>query len=86
MNEVPAHSEYVPPALERGPLVLRVQPAIDLTSEQFFALCQLNRDLRFERTATGDIIVMPPTGAATGDATFDSGTTEPMGRARWQMS
>jgi len=66
MNEVHAHREHVPPALERGPLVLHVQPAIDLTSEQFFALCQLNRDLRFERTAKGDIIVMPPTGAATG--------------------
>jgi Uma2 family endonuclease len=66
MNEVHSQSEHVPPALERGPLVLHVQPAIDLTSEQFYALCQLNRDLRFERTAKGDIIVMPPTGAATG--------------------
>ncbi|MDJ0902329.1 MAG: hypothetical protein QNJ55_26350 [Xenococcus sp. MO_188.B8] len=25
---------------------------IDLTDEQFFQLCQQNRDLRFERTAT----------------------------------
>jgi Uma2 family endonuclease len=66
MNEVHAHREHVPPALERGPLVLHVQPAIDLTSAQFYALCQLNRDLRFERTAKGDIVVMPPTGAATG--------------------
>ncbi|MFI5364963.1 MAG: Uma2 family endonuclease [Candidatus Binatia bacterium] len=66
MNEVHAHREHVPPALGRDPLVLHVQPAIDLTSEQFFALCQLNRDLRLERTAKGDIIVLPPTGAATG--------------------
>ena len=28
------------------PLVLRLRPALDLSEEQFFALCQLNRDLR----------------------------------------
>jgi Uma2 family endonuclease len=38
-----------------------------MTDEEFFALCQLNRDLRIERTAEGDIIVMPPTGAETGN-------------------
>lgn len=40
---------------------------IDLTDEQFFRLCQNNRDLRFERTATGELIIMPPTGSETGD-------------------
>ncbi len=40
---------------------------IDLTDEQFFQLCQNNRDLRFERTATGELIIMPPTGSETGD-------------------
>ncbi|BAY18109.1 hypothetical protein NIES21_39520 [Anabaenopsis circularis NIES-21] len=39
---------------------------IDLTDEQFFQLCQNNRDLRFERTATGELIIMPPTGSETG--------------------
>ncbi|MGK7944547.1 MAG: Uma2 family endonuclease [Microcystaceae cyanobacterium] len=38
---------------------------IDLTNEQFFQLCQNNRDLRFERTATGTVIIMPPTGSET---------------------
>ncbi len=38
---------------------------IDLTDEQFFRLCQNNRDLRFERTATGKLIIMPPTGSET---------------------
>lgn len=41
---------------------------IDLTDEQFFQLCQNNRDLRFERTATGELIIMPPTVRETGDA------------------
>ncbi|MEK6287881.1 MAG: Uma2 family endonuclease [Acidobacteriota bacterium] len=47
--------------------VLRLAPAIEMTDDQFFALCQLNRDLRLERTAQGDIIVMPPTGFETGN-------------------
>ena len=40
---------------------------IDLTDEQFFQLCQNNRDLKFERTATGEVIIMPPTGSETSD-------------------
>lgn len=43
-----------------------MRPAIELTDDQFFHLCQINRDLRLERTAEGDIIIMPPTGFITG--------------------
>ncbi len=39
---------------------------IDLTDEQFFQLCQNNRDLQFERTASGELLIMPPTGSDTG--------------------
>lgn len=39
---------------------------IDLTDEQFFELCQKNRDYRFERTGSGDLLIMPPTGSETG--------------------
>jgi Uma2 family endonuclease len=38
---------------------------IELTDEQFFQLCQNNRDLRFERTAKGGLLIMPPTGGET---------------------
>jgi len=48
-----------------APLVLRMRPAFDMTDDEFFEFCQLNRDLRFERTAEGDIVVMPPTGWET---------------------
>ncbi|MGL5805845.1 MAG: Uma2 family endonuclease, partial [Xenococcaceae cyanobacterium] len=41
--------------------------AIQLTDEQFFQLCQDNRDYRFERSAKGEIIIMPPTGGGTGN-------------------
>jgi Uma2 family endonuclease len=47
-------------------VTLRMSPALELTDEQFFNLCQINSDLRLERTAEGDIIVMPPTGGETG--------------------
>jgi Uma2 family endonuclease len=40
--------------------------ALHFTDEQFVQLCRDNRDLRFERNANGDIIIMPPTGGETG--------------------
>ena len=57
----------VEPQITTGYITLRIRPAIDLTDDEFFALCQLNRDLRLERTAEGEIIIMPPTGWMTGD-------------------
>ncbi len=39
---------------------------IHLSEEQFFELCQKNRDYRFERTASGELLIMPPTGGETG--------------------
>ena len=47
--------------------VLDLQPVLDLTEAQFFQLCQHNRDLRIERNARGEIIIMPPTGGSTGN-------------------
>ena len=51
----------------RWPLVLRVRPALELSEDQFFDLCQINGDLRIERTADGELEIMPPAGSATGD-------------------
>ena len=39
-----------------------------LSDEQFFQLCQDNRDLRLERNAKGDLIIMPPTGGKTSNS------------------
>lgn len=47
-------------------LVLNLDSIIHLTDEQFYQLCQVNQDVRFERTAKGELIVMPPTGGETG--------------------
>ncbi|EAM52530.1 Uma2 family endonuclease [Crocosphaera watsonii WH 8501] len=41
--------------------------SLQMTDEQFFQLCQDNRDLRFERNSNGDILIMSPTGGETGN-------------------
>lgn len=38
-----------------------------MTTEQFYQFCQLNRDLRIERTANGEVVVMPPAFSDTGN-------------------
>jgi Uma2 family endonuclease len=48
-------------------LILNLSSAIELTDEQFFQLCVNNRDLRLERTAEGELIIMPPTGWGSGN-------------------
>lgn len=52
-------------------LTLNLAPVIHLTDEQFYQLCQANRDIRFERTAKGELIVMAPTGGEGGKREAD---------------
>ena len=47
--------------------VLQLSPFVEMNDERFFEFCQANRDLRIERTAAGEIIIMPPTGWDTGN-------------------
>jgi Uma2 family endonuclease len=47
-------------------LPLRVRMADSLSDDELFDLCQANRGLRIERTAEGELIIMPPTGGETG--------------------
>jgi Uma2 family endonuclease len=48
-------------------LTVNLDSVIKMTDEQFFQLCQNNRELRFERNANGELIIMPPTGGETGN-------------------
>ncbi len=48
-----------------------LQLNINLTNEQFFQLCQNNQDYRFERTASGELIIMPPNGGETSNNNFE---------------
>jgi Uma2 family endonuclease len=52
--------------VEQGPLVVHFRPVIELTEDQFFEFCQINQELRIERTAEGDLVIMPPEGGETG--------------------
>src|SRR5437016_5501009 len=48
-------------------LVLHSTPFLRrMNEEDFFELCQENRDLRIERNSDGDLVIMPPTGSETG--------------------
>ncbi len=41
-----------------------------LSAQGFLELCQANQDLQLERTATGEVIIMPPTFPWTGKQNF----------------
>ncbi len=43
-------------------ITVTLTPTLRLSDADFYELCQTNRDLRFERTAKGDLIIMPPVG------------------------
>lgn len=45
--------------------------AVQLTDEQFYQLCQDNRELRFERTSQGELVIMPPVGGESGNREAD---------------
>lgn len=52
------------------PLVLRLRPALELSEDQFFELCQINREVRLECNATGELLIMAPAGAETSGRTL----------------
>lgn len=52
--------------LEGLPLILHTRPVLDLSDEQFYEFCQLNREWRIERTTEGDLLFMAPAGGETG--------------------
>lgn len=57
-------AEFPSLVLHLGPLRQRI------SQREFFEFCQLNQDWRIERTARGDLVIMPPTGGETGRINF----------------
>jgi Uma2 family endonuclease len=53
-----------------SPLTLNLDP-IHLTDEQFYDICQNNRELKFERNAKGELIIMSPVGGDSGNREAD---------------
>ncbi|MFQ3614872.1 MAG: Uma2 family endonuclease, partial [Cyanobacteriota bacterium] len=47
-------------------LTLDLTPLMTLTREDFIRLCAANPELKLERTAQGELIIMAPTGGETG--------------------
>jgi len=48
-------------------LPMAIQLEHQMTDDEYFQFCQINQDLRIERTAQGDILIMPPAG---GESSF----------------
>ncbi|NMG09188.1 Uma2 family endonuclease [Brasilonema sp. UFV-L1] len=52
-------------------LPLYIPANLKVSEEQFVLLAAANRDVQLERTATGELIIMPPTGGNTGKRNID---------------
>lgn len=52
-------------------ITVHLSPIISMTDAQFYQLCQQNPEVRFERNAQGELIIMAPTGGITGKRNFD---------------
>lgn len=48
------------------PVILNLKN-VGLSNEQFYQLCQVNDQWRLEETAQGELIIMPPVGAISGN-------------------
>ncbi|NEO31546.1 MAG: Uma2 family endonuclease [Symploca sp. SIO3C6] len=52
-------------------LPINIPPTLKITQEQFELLASANRDVRLERNATEELIIMPPTEGNTGKRNLD---------------
>ena len=60
------------PLLTESCFLLRMPERLrQMSEDEFFEFCVANRDLRIERTAEGDIVIMPPAGGETGGSNFN---------------
>ena len=56
---------------ENIPLTVNLPAIAPMTHAQFYEFCLANRDLRIERTASGDVVIMPPAFSDTGNRNFN---------------
>jgi len=52
-------------------LTLQLPANLQFTDEEFEQIIAVNKDLRLELTAQGELVIMPPTGGETGNRNFD---------------
>lgn len=48
-------------------VTINFNSVVKITDDQFYQLCRDNPDVKFERNAKGEIIIVPPTGGETGN-------------------
>ncbi|MBW4613491.1 MAG: Uma2 family endonuclease [Desmonostoc vinosum HA7617-LM4] len=48
-------------------IAIKLNSIIKLTDNQFYQLCRENPDVKFERNADGELLIMSPTGGETGN-------------------
>ncbi len=41
-------------------IVLKLKPFVELSDDQFYELCKNNRDLKFELSAQGELVIVTP--------------------------
>jgi len=71
MTQTLTTTQSTPKAAESEPFVIRFKPLADMDDDRFAKFCALNGDLRIERTAKGEIILMPPTHFDSGERNAD---------------
>ncbi|MGF1517938.1 MAG: Uma2 family endonuclease [Nodosilinea sp.] len=64
---------------------IKLQPALSLSDGQFYQLCATNPDLKFERNAQGDLLIMSPTGGETGNRNVELATEFVLWNRRHQL-
>lgn len=52
-------------------IVLNLTPFVELSNDQFYQLCRNHRDLKFERTAQGELVIVSPVGGEGGSREAD---------------
>ena len=60
-------AEPVPVPATGSALLVRFPPALRLSDNRFYEFCRLNRELRIERTAEGELSIMAPAGGDSSD-------------------
>ncbi|MGB7086536.1 MAG: Uma2 family endonuclease [Phormidesmis sp.] len=67
MTNLVIQSKSMPLAVD----ISSIMPQTKMTTEQFYAFCKANPELRIEQTAEGEVVVMPPAFSDTGNRNFE---------------
>ncbi|WP_239121689.1 MULTISPECIES: Uma2 family endonuclease [Spirulina sp. CCY15215] len=47
-------------------IILNLQPFVEFSNDQFYELCRIHQELNFERTARGELVILPLSGGLQG--------------------